>query len=147
MVDYGNFMPSYMRQSVYESVRILGEKLQFVPNDDYQQAFDMVNEGTAAFLEGTEYVRYMVIRFNAWNTYFLEEDLESGIVGWFFPKNTPWKYKFDRYLQMFVEGGLPTYYRNKLVDKYSREMNLTQAVEKEATRPLTISDLQVIVES
>ncbi|XP_068250825.1 ionotropic receptor 21a-like [Palaemon carinicauda] len=142
MIDYGNFMHSVMQKSGDKTLMILGEKLQFLPNDDYQAGFDMVDEGKAAFLEGTEYFRYMVILFKAWNTYFLEEVFFPSYVGWIYPKKTAWKHKFDKYLQRFVEAGLPTYWRNKLADDFRREMNLTRLSSKTSSRPLNLVDLQ-----
>lgn len=74
-----------------------------------------VNAGTHAFLEGTEYFRYMVILHKATNTYFLQEPLFPSYVGWIYPKQTPWKHKFDQYIQRFVEAGLCFYYREVCV--------------------------------
>ncbi|KAG7163618.1 Glutamate receptor ionotropic, delta-2-like 10, partial [Homarus americanus] len=145
MVDYGNFVPAALRSSQDPVFSALGRRMELVPNYGYDLGFQQVREGTHAFLEGTEYFRYLVILYHmAATTYFMPETVYPVHVGWIYPKNTPWKHKFDPYLQAFVESGLCHYWKKLLVADFLREMNesLQNEPPEPPVRALSLQDLQ-----
>ncbi|XP_071523393.1 uncharacterized protein [Panulirus ornatus] len=77
------------------------------------------------------------------NTYFLPETIYPIYVGWIYPKNTPWKHKFDAYLQTFVESGLCRYWKKVLVADFMKEMGETlHHNSQQLVRSLSLQDLQ-----
>ncbi|XP_066952518.1 glutamate receptor ionotropic, kainate 5-like [Macrobrachium rosenbergii] len=113
MTDYGSYLPVALRSSADPTLRTLGERLVIIPYDN-RLAFDKVYEGRYAFLEESSFLHSLVVSYNVSNVYYLPEASNQVHLGWFFPKNTPWKYKFDRFLSIFIESGL-TYYWYKFI--------------------------------
>lgn len=87
-----------------------------------------VTDRTHAFLEGTEFLQYLVILYHlSATTYFLPETIFQIYVGWIYPKNTPWKHKFDTYLQAFVESGLCRYWKKVRLYQQTKFTKVTLA--------------------
>ncbi|XP_064093222.1 uncharacterized protein LOC135205977 isoform X2 [Macrobrachium nipponense] len=143
MTDYGSYLPVALKNSGDTTLRTLGERLEIIPFDN-RLAFDKVYEGRYAFLEESSFLHSLVVSYNVSNVYYLPETLNQVHLGWYFPKNTPWKYKFDHFLSIFAESGLTYYWYKEVKDSYEKENNYTNTNIQDigSLQPLSMTDLQ-----
>ncbi|XP_076031104.1 ionotropic receptor 21a-like [Oratosquilla oratoria] len=108
MQDYGNFVPRALLASNDESLKTLGEKLDlFGYGVGYVPGGRMVLAGTHALIETKSYLFNQQIILNLSKTsYIMKDEVYSGHLSWFLPKNTPYTDRISRSLQSLREGGI-----------------------------------------
>lgn len=126
MLDYGEFVPDALRTSRNNILKVLGQKLELVPylselpNDNYESIVDMVLNGTYAHIEAFSYLK--ILYASAFgignNVYFLKEQVYSGNLAFLFPKNTPWKDKFDEVIPRLVQAGIVKKWYDEIMEEY-----------------------------
>ncbi|XP_071520766.1 ionotropic receptor 21a-like [Panulirus ornatus] len=143
MADYGSYVPGAMRTSLDPVMRELGRAIELIPYD-YSLGLSKVEEQGRAFLEVESYLQYVVILHGARNTYFMTEKYSPTHLAWYFPKHTPWKHKFDRYISAFRESGLCHHWKKETEAKFEEKMNYQRRslVEEARAQPLTLADCQ-----
>ncbi|KAK7045928.1 hypothetical protein SK128_008403, partial [Halocaridina rubra] len=141
MLDYGSYLPEAMKTSEDSALRTLGQKLELLPYDE-KLAFSKLEEGGYAMLEEAAYLHALIVRNRVTNAYYLPEVLNPVQMGWYFPRHTPWKYKFDHYISLFTETGLTLYWNKETVNEYEKGLNYTneRVQEENSLRPLSLQD-------
>ncbi|XP_076054305.1 uncharacterized protein LOC143032995 [Oratosquilla oratoria] len=141
MLDYGNFVPGALKTSQDKTHQAIGQRL--ILTQTYEESFHEVNTSITAFVEGNEYLQYLVIKYRVANSYYLPEVLYPIHIAFIYPKKTPWKHKFDPYLQSLVESGLFRYWKQIFLTELRKKYGVKiEAKKKQVPRALSLIDMQ-----
>ncbi|XP_066958482.1 probable glutamate receptor [Macrobrachium rosenbergii] len=147
MINYGEFVPEALATSQDQYLKILGKRLDLVPNYSssdvsYDKLLDLLFAGTHSITETYSYLRNLLrnnVRAKG-KTYVLREQIYPGALAFFVNKNTPWKGKFDVGIQRLVEAGLVNKWYNDIMEDNTGQLAIQPSSVKE--RPLNIANLQ-----
>ncbi|CAL4161010.1 unnamed protein product, partial [Meganyctiphanes norvegica] len=127
MLDYGEFVPEALKTSPDRTFKMLGNKLDLVPllmHLEYNNEVGCVElavAGTHAHIETYSYLQLLYIDLGFGDqVYTYTSQIYEGNLAFFFRKNTPWKYKFDIYIQRLIEGGLVQKWYTDTMDNYRK---------------------------
>ncbi|XP_071521428.1 glutamate receptor ionotropic, NMDA 3B-like [Panulirus ornatus] len=136
MMDYGNFLPEALKQSSDPDLLTMGHKMDLIPYiDDYFAGISAVMNRTHALTETFSYLSNVQIQYNVTHdTYLMKEQVYSGYVSWFLPKNTPYTHKISTLLTRLREGGIV----DKFYHNHFLQVSKTAGLN-EGTRTLALS--------
>ncbi|KAG7168904.1 putative glutamate receptor ionotropic, delta-2-like 31, partial [Homarus americanus] len=104
-----------------------------------------VENGGHALIEAESYLQYVATLKGAVNTYILKVNYRASHIAWYFPKHTPWTYKFNHYISVFIESGLCRYWWKEAQTNFKRNMKFREVgvnVGNRGSRPLSLADYQ-----
>ncbi|KAK7083242.1 hypothetical protein SK128_001428 [Halocaridina rubra] len=147
MLDYGDFVPEALATSADSQLLALGKKLDLVPLVSslrylgQENCMDKVFDTQYAQLEGYSYVQLLFLAMGyGKDVYFVKEQIYKANMAFFFKKNTPWKYKFDKGIMRLVESGLIHKWYDDIMAEFQKDS--LQRTEETVGQPLSLAHLQ-----
>ena len=116
MLDYGEFVPTALNESVDTTYRKLGRKVRLESIDltlrhsGQEKCMDKVMTSEHyAHIDTASYIKFLY-GSSDWmreSTYFLKEKIYEGNLAFLYKKHTPWKGKIDDKIRQLLESGIP----------------------------------------
>lgn len=140
-VDYGDFLYELLGKSEDGIVKQLKQKLDFFP--DEAAAVASMADDSHVLLGVKIETQYMVQeKFRMYRWYLLPELLFTNYLCWLFPKNVPWKKKFDTSIQSILEAGLYNQWLKVEMEKVSNAWRRHGGSSTWYAAPLNLPNLQ-----
>ncbi|KAG0717069.1 hypothetical protein GWK47_055184 [Chionoecetes opilio] len=145
VVDNGGFVASELQTTQDPSVGSLRSKIDLFSLED---AIDALRQGSHAIILMYNYITLefeYYMENDEW--YAMKQDVLGTQVVWYFPKQTPWKYKFDEINLQLSWFGLIQHWKQVEINAYKKSIkrsNKGRGLREESRSPqaLTLAHLE-----
>ncbi|KAG0729820.1 Glutamate receptor ionotropic, delta-1 [Chionoecetes opilio] len=146
VVDNGGFLAQELQTTQDPTLGSLRSKIDLFSLDD---AVAALRQGSHAIIKLYSYLTlelYDYVEDDEW--YAMKQDVRGAPSVWYFPKQTPWKYKFDKIILQLTWSGVIQHWQKVEVEAYKKYIkkrsNKRRGLREESRSPqaLTLAHLE-----
>ncbi|KAG0719414.1 Ionotropic receptor 21a [Chionoecetes opilio] len=146
VVDNGGFVASELQTTQDPTVGSLRSKIDLF---SLEVAIDALRQGSHAIIKtyGSTALQLYEYYVEDDEWYAMKQDVRGTQTVWYFPKQTPWKYKFDEIILQLTWFGLIQHWKQVEINAYKKSIkrsNKGQGLREESRSPqaLTLAHLE-----